>query len=563
MSAEFDVIVVGSGITGGWAAKELTQAGLKVLMIERGRMVEHQKDYTTETLPPWDLQFRGFGDQRMFRERYPIQSKGRSFDEWSRHFFVDDTENPYSTTAEQPFQWRRGYQLGGKSLIWGRQCYRWSDLDFSANASDGHGTDWPIRYADVAPWYDHVESFIGVSGSLEGLPQLPDGKFQKPMALNVVETAFKQKVESAFPDRRVIIGRTANLTEAIGDDRAPCQYRGICQRGCSYGAYFSTQSSTLPAARATGNLTLMTDALVDSIIYEPASKRATGVRVIDANTRATSTHTARVIFLCASTINTVSVLLRSAGESAPNGLGNSSGVLGQYLMDHAETLSLMARVDGYDAHTYFGNRPNNLVIPRFANLGRHAGTGEFLRGFSFQGGAFRQNWPRGADEPGIGEELKHELHGPGPWVILLGGFGECLPRAENRITLDHNKKDPFGLAMTHIEFRHGENEHKLLQAAEQEARRMVALMNAQVIFTNAEPGFGGSAIHEMGGARMGWNPHDSVVNRNSQLHDVANVFVTDGAAMASTACQNPSLTYMALTARAAHFAASQLKAGAL
>jgi choline dehydrogenase-like flavoprotein len=559
---EFDVIVVGSGITGGWAAKELTEAGLKVLMIERGRPVEHQTGYTTETLAPWELNFRGFGDPKFLAEHYPVQSRGRNFDEWTQQFWVDDTKEPYTTTKEQPFQWRRGYQLGGRSLLWGRQCYRWSDLDFGANAADGHGTDWPIRYADVAPWYDRVEEFIGVNGSIENLPQLPDGKFQPPMQMNALEVAFKHKVESAFPDRRVIMGRSANLTQALGD-RAPCQYRGICARGCSYGAYFSTQSSTLPAARATNNLTLLTDTLVESIVTDPGTNRATGVRVIDANTRARSTRTAKVIFLCASTINSVSVLLRSAGAHAPTGLGNSSGVLGHYLMDHAGTISVMALVDGFEAHTYFGNRPNNIIIPRYKNIDASTRTSDFLRGYSFQGGALRQNYPRGSSAPGIGAKLKQDLHAPGPWLILLGGFGECLPNADNRITLDPNRTDTFGMPLTHVAFQHGPNERKLMQDAAREAHRMVALMNGKVILSSDEPGLGGTSVHEMGGARMGRDPKTSVLNGHNQLHDIPNVFVTDGAQMASTACQNPSLTYMALTARAASYAVAQMKVHAI
>ncbi|KQX25011.1 MULTISPECIES: FAD-dependent oxidoreductase [unclassified Sphingomonas] len=560
MSEQFDAIVVGSGITGGWAAKELTERGLSVLLIERGPMLEHQTDYKTEMLAPWELQYRGHGDPKLFDEDYAIQSKGMSFNEWTYTHFANDRENPYQTTEKDPFQWRRGYQLGGKSLLWGRQCYRWSDVDFGANAADGHGCDWPIRYSDVSPWYDHVEQFIGVSGSKEGLPQLPDGHFQPPMAMNAVELALKAKMNEAYSDRKLVIGRSSNMTEAKGD-RSPCQYRNICARGCSFGAYFSTQSSTLPAARATERLTLITDSLVDSLDYDVATKRITGVRVLDTKTKSRKTYTAKAVFLCAGTINSVSVLLRSASDAQPNGLANSSGTLGHYLMDHALTMSVVAEVPGFLDHGYFGNRPNGIVIPRFYNLDNRES--ELLRGYSYQGGAYRRGWARGAAMEGVGKAFKEKLHGPGEWNMLLGAFAECLPRADNRITLDRAKVDAFGIAQTRIDFSYGANERRLLEKAGREAKEMVALLGAQVLSYSEEPGLGGTAVHEMGGARMGKDPTTSVLNAHNQAHDVANLFVTDGAAMASSACQNPSLTYMALTARAAAYAAERIKQNAL
>ncbi|WP_313807050.1 GMC family oxidoreductase [Sphingobium sp.] len=558
--ADFDAIVVGSGITGGWAAKELTERGLKVLLVERGPLIEHQSGYTNEVTPPWDMPFRGFGDPRLNASDYPVQSKGMHFTEWSRDHFVNDRENPYQTTKDNPFQWRRGYQLGGRSLTWGRQCYRWSDLDFSANAKDGHGVDWPIRYADLKPWYDHVENFIGVSGSLEGLPQLPDGIFQPAMKLNVVEQAFKDRIAATYDDRRLIIGRSSNMTQDK-PGRTKCQYRNICARGCSFGGYFSTQSSTLPAARATGRLTLVTDALVESLEYDPARRRVTGVRVIDTKNRAPRVYRSQIVFLCAGSVNSISLLLRSANDAMPRGLANSSGVLGRYFMDHALALSVTAKVPGFEGHAYFGNRPCSLVIPRFINVA--GATDGLLRGYSYQGNATRRGWADGIGLPGMGKALKHDVGHAGDWTILLGAFAECLPVASNRVTLDHMNRDPFGLPQTKIEFAYGDNERKLLAHALQEAKAMLALMNAEILSETAEPGPPGGAVHEMGGARMGRDPTTSVLNAHNQTHDIENLFVTDGAAMASSACQNPSLTYMALTARAAAFAANQLKTGAL
>lgn len=557
MKNDFDAIVVGSGITGGWAAKELTEKGLKVLMVERGRNIEHGSDYVTETLAPWDLPFRGHGDPELYAKDFAIQSKNRHFTEFTQNHFVNDRENPYSVAEGKEFNWWRSYQLGGRSLTWGRQSYRMSDHDFGANKKDGFGVDWPIRYADLKPWYDHVERFIGVSGQNEGLSSLPDGIYLPPMALNVLEKHAKSAIESQWPDRRLTVGRTANLT-VEKDGRGPCQYRSICQRGCSYGAYFSTQSSTLPAAQATGNLTLLTDTVVEQVNYDATAKRATGVSVLNAKTGERRRFTARIIFMNAGAFNTNHILLRSA--AAADGLGNSSGRLGTHIMDHATTLGGVALFDRFQDRTTYGNRPTGVVIPRFRNLGDQA-EGDFVRGYSFQGGALRSGWSRGKREAGIGADYKESLRGPGGWRMVLVTFAESLPRETNRLTLDPAKKDPFGAPLLQIDFTHGDNERKALADAAKEASAMLTAAGGRVIMSFDRPGIGGSAIHEMGGAMMGHDPRTSVTNRWNQLHDVPNVFVTDGAAMASSACQNPSLTYMALTARACDNAVKMLREG--
>ncbi len=559
MSAQFDAIVVGSGVTGGWAAKELTEKGLKVLMIERGRMIEHQSGYANEMLAPWELPFRGEGDSELYARDYAIQSKNRHFNEWTQDHFVNDTENPYTVAEGSQFNWWRSYQLGGRSLTWGRQCYRWSDHDFGANKADGHGTDWPIRYADLAPWYDHVEDFIGVSGAAEGLEALPDGRFQPPMALNAVEAHVRQTISQHWPDRRLTIGRTANLTEAK-EGRAACQYRSICARGCSFGAYFSTQSSTLPAARKTGNLTLITDSVVEGVDYDPVTRRAVGVRVLNTATGERSRPTARLVFLNAGSFNSNHILLRSVSETFPNGLANSGGVLGTHIMDHANTLSAIAVMPGFEGRTTYGNRPTGIVIPRFRNLGRQDGEG-FTRGYSYQGGALQSTWTRGKRQAGIGKAFKEDLRRIGPWRMVLVTYAESLPRASNRLTLDPVKTDPHGAPVLRIAFEHGENERRALADAKSQAKAMLEAAGGEVVMGLDQPGPGGSSIHEMGGARMGLDPKTSVLNRWSQAHDVPNLFVTDGAAMASSACQNPSLTYMALTARACDAAVGMLKQG--
>lgn len=557
----FDAIVVGSGITGGWAAKELTEAGLKVLLLERGRMIEHQTDYKTELKAPWEMPFRGAGDAARYEKQFPVQMLNRHFTEFTENHFVNDAENPYQKVADTDFNWFRSYQLGGRSLTWGRQSYRWSDYDFGANKRDGHGTDWPIRYADVAPWYDKVEEFIGVSGAAEGLRQLPDGKFQPPMALNVVEQALRERIAKQWPDRCLTIGRTANLTQEK-PGRALCQNRSICARGCSYGAYFSTQSSTLPAAKATGNLTLITDAVVERVDYDPKTKRVTGVRWIDTKTKDRHTATARVVFLNAGAFNSVHLLLNSADAAMPNGLANSSGVLGTHIMDHANTLSAAALMPGFEAWTTFGNRPTGVIIPRYRNLDTMDGAGH-SRGFSFQGGALQSGWTRGKREAGIGADYKESLQPPGMWRVVLVGFADCVPRASNRLTLDRANVDANGLPQLKVQFAFGAEENAALAQAKADAAEMLTHAGGQVIMGFDRPGAGGTAIHEMGGARMGFDPATSVLNQWSQAHDAANLFVTDGAQMSSSACQNPSLTYMALTARACAHAVSLIRSGAI
>jgi glucoside 3-dehydrogenase (cytochrome c) catalytic subunit len=558
----FDAIVIGSGITGGWAAKELTQGGLKVLLVERGQNIEHRTGYRNEMTAPWDLPFHGRGNASLWNQRYPIQQHSGHMDEWNQDYWVDDIDNPYQSVRLPGFRWYRGYHLGGRSLMWGRQCYRWSDVDFSANARDGHGTDWPIRYRDIERWYTRVEEFIGVSGAKEGLAQLPDGHFQPAMPLNVVETHVRETIQAHFPERCLTIGRTANLTEAKpAQGRVQCQYRAICARGCSFGAYFSTQSSTLPAAQATGNLTLLTDSLVEAINCDARRRRVDSVDVRSTRDGSRTRYTAKIVFLCAGAFNSVALLLRSTSEKFPNGLANSSGVLGHYVMDHANTLGTVAVMPGFESHYYYGNRPTGVVIPRFKNL--ESSTQPFARGYSFQGGAYRAGWTRGLRQAGLGQDFKNSLRGPGDWKFVLTTFAECLPRKGNRLSLDPVKTDTHGAPQLRIDFSFGDNERKLLADAKSEAAAMVTAAGGKVLFGSDEPNPGGSAIHEMGGARMGRDPTNSVLNRLNQAHDVPNLFVTDGAAMASSACQNPSLTYMALTARAADAAIDMLRSGTL
>lgn len=558
----FDAIVIGSGMSGGIAAKELCERGLKTLVIERGRKLEHGASYT-DWMQPWDLPNAGLVPQEELARDYPIQSQCYALTSATQQYWVKDKEHPYTTPEGKPFSWIRGNHLGGRSLMWGRQSYRLSEIDFEANAKDGHGTDWPIRYADLAPWYDHIEKFIGVAGSREGLPQLPDGEFLPPFALNDGELALKQAVEAKFPGRKIIPGRVANLSKAqphheeLG--RTSCQNRSFCERGCSYGAYHSSLSSSLPAAERTGNLTIVTDAVVHSIVHDPKTGKATGVRVIDSNTRQGRTYEAKVIFGCASTIGTAQILLNSKSEAFPNGLANSSDMVGRNLMDHLYALTVAGILLKGPNTYYHGRRPTGLYIPRFRNVTE---PGEFLRGYGYQGGAQRMGWRSAAlGMPGIGVELKERVRKLGPWMVFISGFGEMLPNPENRVTLNTGQTDKWGIPTVNISCTHGENERKMAKQVIADGKAMLEAVGAMIVASGEEPGIPGLGIHEMGTARMGRDPKTSVLNAYNQAHDVPNLFITDGSAMASSGCQNPSLTYMALSARAAHHAAEFLKEG--
>ena len=556
-SNTYDAIVVGSGISGGWAAKELTEQGLKVLMLERGRNVEHITGYTNALKEPWNLPHRGKNSKAVHSHH---ENLGHGFlSEPSADFFVDELDCPY--TQVKPFDWYRGYQVGGRSLTWGRQSYRWSDFDYEANAREGVAIDWPIRYADIAPWYDHVESFAGISGSLEGLPQLPDGKFLPPMDLNCVEAEVASRLRKHYNDaRRLIIGRVANLT-APHPGRVNCQYRNKCWLGCPFGAYFSTQSATLPAAVKTGNLTLRPYSIVTQILYDKDQKKATGVEILDAETRQTYTFNSKIVFLCASALNSAWVLMNSATPVWPGGLGSSSGELGHNVMDHQYRAGADGTVEGFDDRTIFGRRPNGFYIPRFRNL--FGDKRDYLRGFGYQGSASRQGWERDVAELGIGAEMKEALSEPGPWTIGMGGFGEILPNHANRITLDPIRKDKWGLPILAMDCAMGTNEHNMRRDMLNDAAEMLEASGVKNVKTKDSGYSFGQGIHEMGTARMGRDPKTSVLNAHNQVWDAMNVFVTDGACMTSASCVNPSLTYMALTARATHYAVGELKKGNL
>lgn len=552
-SPTYDAIVVGSGITGGWAAKELTEKGLKVLLLERGRNLEHIKDYTHALIAPWELPHRGKKSRALIAE-YPVLNRDLLY-EANPDWWADEQDCPY--TEVKPFDWFRGYQVGGRSLLWGRHSYRWSDFDFAANAQDGIAVDWPIRYADLESWYDHVETFAGISGSIEGLPQLPDGKFLPPFALNCVEKDVAARIKERFNDRRrLIMGRLANLTQPHGE-RVNCQFRNKCWLGCPFGAYFSTQSATLPAAVATGNLTLRPFSIVSRLLYDKDAKRATGVEVIDAETHQVTEFRAKIVFLCASAFNSTWVLMNSATDVWPDGLGSSSGELGHNAMDHHFRVGATGEVEGYEDRIVVGNRPGGFYVPRYQNL--FGDKRPYLRGFGYQGGAARTGWEREVPELGIGAPLKEALASPGPWTIGMTGFGETLPYHSNRIFLDCSTKDKWGLPVLAMDCEIKENEHRMRQDMRDDAAEMLEAAGVKnVKKTNNGYNFG-RGIHEMGTARMGRESKSSVLNAHNQVWDAPNVFVTDGACMTSAACVNPSLTYMALTARATDFAVSELK----
>lgn len=545
----YDAIVVGSGISGGWAAKELCEKGLKVLLLDRGRHLDHG-DYPTATMQTWEFPHR-LNLTQEDRKRNFVQSRHYSFREDNKHFYINDQENPYE--ERKRFDWIRGDIVGGRSLLWARACYRWSDLDFEANIRDGHGVNWPIRYKDISPWYDYVESFIGVSGNRDGIGVVPDGIFQPPFEMNVVEKHFKQQVEKNYGDRYVIMGRTANLTQPV-KGRGQCQARNLCHRGCPYGAYFSTNASTIPAAYATGNLEVRPHSLVNRVLYDEQKQKATGVEIIDTNTKQTEEFYARLIFLNASTVATAFILLNSTSSRFPNGLGNGSDQVGRNLMDHHKGISVVADVDGFEDSYYYGRRPAPFYIPRFRNITDKQET--FLRGYHFGGSAYR---PRRAGEAKLGEPLKEALSVPGGWQVGLYAFGECLPYSDNRITLNKDKKDQWGRPMLAIDCEFRENEKAMHEDMKATGADLLEKAGYRNIRVSAGISFPGNANHEMGIARMGHDPKTSVLNKYNQMHEVHNVFISDGSCMTSGSCVNPSLTYMALTARACDYAVKELK----
>lgn len=556
----FDAIVVGSGITGGWAAKELTEKGLKTLVLEAGRNIVPEEDYI-EHVPQWEMKFRGMGDRRNLAENQPIQSTCYACDEWSSKFFISDKDHPYTTDPGKPFRWIRGRQVGGRSITWGRQSYRWSDLDFEANLRDGIAVDWPIRYPDIAPWYDYVEEFAGISGEALGLAQLPDSKFLPPMELNCTERIVRSELAKHFGGERVLtIGRAAILTQDHRG-RAACHYCGPCERGCITRSYFSSLNATLPAAEKTGRMTLRPFSVVHSVIVDQKTRRAAGVRVIDSQTKASVEFRAKVVFLCASALESVRILFNSATPDFSNGLANSSGELGHNLMDHVTAGGATALIPGNEDRLELGRRPNGTYTPRFRNVkSKHS---DFLRGYGFQGGAHRDGWNRGITQPGFGADFKKSLSKPGPWRFSFGGFGECLPNHNNYVELDKAKVDAWGIPTLKIHCGWSENELALRKDMAISAAEMLAAVGGREIEPferNDPPGF---AIHEMGTARMGRDPKTSILNSFNQAHDVKNLFITDGSAMVSSSCVNPSLTYMALTARACDYAVRQMKKGEL
>jgi choline dehydrogenase-like flavoprotein len=550
----YDAIVVGSGISGGWAAKELTEKGLKVLMLERGKNIEHIKDYVNATKAPWQYPHRG-GRTVAMEEAYPVLKRDYALNEKNLDYWASDKDSPY--TEVKRFDWYRGYHVGGRSLMWGRQSYRWSDFDFEGNLKDGIAIDWPIRYADIAPWYDHVEKHAGISGSHEGMPQLPDGQFQPAMPLNCGEVVVADKAKKLFDGRRRIIpGRTANLTQQL-TGRSACQYRNACWLGCPYGAYFSTQSSTLPAAAKTGRLTLKPFAIVREVLYDKNTKRAKGVRVLDAVTEQTTDYNAKIIFLCASTINTAWLLMQSATDVWPDGLGSSSGELGHNLMDHHFRVGAQGKLDGLEDKNTFGRRPNGFYIPRYRNL--FGDKRNYLRGFGYQGGAGREGWSRAVAELGVGAQFKDAASMPGGWTIGATAFGEMLPNHANTVTLDRTKKDKWGMPVPKLDCATGENERLMRRDMGNDMAELLNESGVKDVNVYDSGSFPGMGIHEMGTARMGRDPKTSVLNSHNQVWDAPNVFVTDGSCMVSSACVNPSLTYMALTARAADYAVNELK----
>lgn len=553
----FDAIVIGSGMSGGWSAKELAENGLRTLVLERGREVRHNVDYPTTNLQPFELEHRGQLSHETISQN-PIVGRCYAFREDTEHFFVKDGEHPY--VQEAPFDWIRGYQTGGRSLLWARQVQRWSDFDFEGPARDGFAVDWPIRYKDVAPWYSHVEKFVGVSGHKDGIAALPDGEFLPPMELTAMEEYFKKSMEVHYPNRPVIIGRCAHITGNFeyyaSQGRAACQNRTLCQRGCPFGGYFSSNSATIPWALKTGNLTIRHHSVVHSIIYDEEQGRATGVRVIDSQTKNPTEYFARIIFVNAGSLNTNLVLLNSTSSRFPNGLGNDSGLLGKYMAFHNYRAGVSGEYEGLAEYKTSGRRPNGGYIPRFRNLARQETN--FLRGYAAGLSGHRRIV---TDRSGIGAELKSGLLNPsyGPWGIGSHMMGETIPKEASVVTLDPELTDQWSIPQLRINIQYDDNDEKMVQDYLEQMQEMFAKAGVTNIRTRDDKRAPGLDIHEMGGVRMGHDPKTSLLNKWNQFHSCPNVFVTDGACMTSTSTQNPSLTYMMLSARAANHAVEELK----
>lgn len=549
----YDAIVIGSGITGGIAAKELTEAGLKVLVLERGRMVEHIKDYPTAMKDPWEFPLRNMVSIEE-QKHYDVQKSLYLFGEDSKHFLVKDDEHPY--IQEKPFTWHRGYQLGGRSLLWSKHCYRYSDLDFAANAKEGVGIDWPIRYKDIAPWYDKIESYVGISGNKDGIANLPDGKYLPPFEMNAFEKHIRERLRKNFKDRDLIIGRMAILTQDH-NGRQKCHSRNLCHRGCIFGAPYSSNSGALPDAHKTGNLTLRPFSVVHSLIYDDKTKKLKGVRVIDSENNQAVEFFSKLVFLNASTLGSAQILLQSKTNEFPNGLANTSGALGHYLMDHHALIGATGGYSGLKNSFYYGQRPASVYIPRFRNVTTN--DQPYLRGFGFENYTSRSDWSRGFGKEGIGADWKESLTKPGDWFAYFEAYGETLPDYQNMVTLSEDKKDKWGLPILKISMEYRENEKKMRVDMQQTAVDMLKAAEMDWVNPFDYKGAPGTVIHEMGTARMGNDPKTSVLNKWNQAHDIANLFVTDGSCMASSPCQNPSLTYMALTARACDYAVKEMK----
>ena len=556
----YDAIVVGTGISGGWAAKELCENGLKTLILERGPMVKHIEDYTTAHLDPWDLPHQGQIPSVEQAKQIKQARTGYTTRPEHRHWFVNDLEHPYNEIKR--FDWMRGYQVGGRSITWGRHSYRFNEMDFKANITDGHGVDWPVRYKDIAPWYDKVESYIGVTGEMLGLPQLPDGQFEPMMELNCAEQHVRERVAEQYDDRVVTAGRVAHInSDKEYEGRVRCQFRNRCMRGCPFGAYFSSLSSTLPAAERTGNLTMRPDSIVHEIMYDPNTQKATGVKIIDRETKETYEFKAKIIFLCASAIASTAILMQSKSDRFPNGMGNDSDQLGRNLMDHHLGAGAQGKLAGFEDKYYKGRKPGGIYIPRFRNLGGASNTDQFVRGYGYQGGGSRSNWEETIAEVSFGKGLKEAILKPGGWQFGISGFGEVLPYEDNRMTLDYNKTDGWGLPTVTFDAEFKENEWKMREDIKEQAYDMLTKAGLFDVEIYDDPKALGIGIHEMGTARMGRDPKTSILNGYNQVHTVKNIYVTDGAFMTSASCVNPSLTYMAFSARAANHAAEEFKKG--